>query len=152
MTGHRPNSVPPPWSKRILWGLFVLCAALVLVDIPALVLHWRYEEHPWEVLPMLYPLWGFVGISVLILASKGLRRLVMRPENYYEGGDAEAWDADAWDADAQAAGVANAKAADTDADPADARAADTDTADADTADTDPATADADHPREGQNRV
>lgn len=142
MTGHRPNSVPPPWSKRILWGLFVLCAALVLVDIPALVLHWRYEEHPWEALPMLYPLWGFVGISVLILASKGLRRLVMRPENYYEGGDAEAWDADA-----QAAGVANAKAADTDADPADAQAAA-----ADTADTDADPADADHPREGQSRV
>lgn len=98
MTGHRPNSVPPLWSKRILWGLFVLCVALALVDVPALIRHWRYEEHPWEALPMLYPLWGFVGISVLILASKGLRRLVMRPENYYEGGDGEASDADA-DAD-----------------------------------------------------
>lgn len=103
---HRPNSVPPPWAKRILWGLFVLCAALALADVPALIRHWRHEEHPWEALPMLYPLWGFVGISVLILASKGLRRLVMRPEDYYEA--ARAGEADA------GAGAAEAEAADAD--------------------------------------
>ena len=105
--GHGPNSVPAPWAKRILWGLFVLCAALALLDVPALIRHWRHEEHPWEALPMLYPLWGFVGISVLILLSKGLRRLVMRPEHYYEGrgaggGDARAGDDAAYDAEAYA--------------------------------------------------
>ncbi len=105
--GHGPNSVPAPWAKRILWGLFVLCAALALLDVPALIRHWRHEEHPWEALPMLYPLWGFAGISVLILLSKGLRRLVMRPEHYYEGrgaggGDARADDAAAYDAGAYA--------------------------------------------------
>ncbi len=117
--GHGPNSVPAPWAKRILWGLFVLCAALALLDVPALIRHWRHEEHPWEALPMLYPLWGFAGISVLILLSKGLRRLVMRPEHYYEGrgaggGDARAGDAAAYDAEAYAeayaAGAGNAGA------------------------------------------
>ena len=87
---HRPNSVPAPWAKRILQGLFALCAVLALLDVPALILHWRHEEHPWEALPVLYPLWGFVGISVLIVISKGLRRLVMRSEDYYEAGASRA--------------------------------------------------------------
>lgn len=115
--GHGPNSVPAPWAKRILWGLFVLCAALALLDVPALIRHWRHEEHPWEALPMLYPLWGFAGISVLILLSKGLRRLVMRPEHYYEGrgaggDDARAGDAAAYDAEAGKAGADDAGADD----------------------------------------
>lgn len=113
--GHGPNSVPAPWAKRILWGLLVLCAVLALLDVPALIRHWRHEEHPWEALPMLYPLWGFAGISVLILLSKGLRRLVMRPEHYYEGrgaggGDARAGDDAAYDAEAGNAGADDAAA------------------------------------------
>lgn len=88
--GHRPNSVPAPLAKRILQGLFALCAVLALLDVPALIQHWRHEEHPWEALPVLYPLWGFVGISVLIVLSKGLRRLVMRPEDYYDSGASDA--------------------------------------------------------------
>ena len=88
--GHKPNSVPAPWAKRILWCLFAFCAVVALLDVPSLIRHWRHEEHPWEAMPMLYPLWGFVGISVLILISKGLRRLVMRPEDYYDAGASDA--------------------------------------------------------------
>jgi len=44
----------------------------------------RYVEHPLEAWSVFYPLFGFVGISCLILLSKVLRRLVMRREDYYD--------------------------------------------------------------------
>lgn len=78
--GHRPNSVPPPWAGRILIGFFTLCAGLFVWDFFA---H-RHVEHPLEGWKAFYPLFGFVGIALLILVSKVLRRLVMRREDYYD--------------------------------------------------------------------
>ena len=77
---HKPNSVPPPWAGRILAFLFVLCAVVLLWDFFVD----RDVHHPLEEWPILYPLFGFVGISLLILISKVLRRLVMRREDYYD--------------------------------------------------------------------
>lgn len=82
--GHGVNSVPPRWAKRILVIFFSICGVLALLDLVALVWHLRYEEHPWEAMPVFYPVWGFAGIALLILISKGLRRLVMRSEDYYD--------------------------------------------------------------------
>lgn len=62
---------------RGLWGLGIL---LVLADA---VLH-RHEEFEFAASFGFYGIFGFVGIVVLILAAKGLRRIVMRPEDYYE--------------------------------------------------------------------
>jgi len=83
---HRSEEGEAPgfWDKkanvamlfRVLYGV---CALLVLLD---LFVH-RHVEHPWEGLAAFYPLYGFVGIVILVLAAKGLRRLVMRPEDYY---------------------------------------------------------------------
>lgn len=78
--GHPPNSVPAPWAKFWLVVLFGGCVATVLLDL------WRdraHAEHPWEHALFFYALYGFVGISLLIVLSKGLRRLVMRREDYY---------------------------------------------------------------------
>jgi len=66
--------------RRLLNALYVLCAVLVALD---LVVH-RHTEHPWEHLVAFYPLYGFAGIVILVLAAKGLRRVVMRPEDYYD--------------------------------------------------------------------
>ena len=77
--GHGVNSVPEVWVKRILWAFFAGCVILVVLDF---VIH-RHVEHPSERIPAFYPIFGFLGLSGLILASKGLRRLVMRPEDYY---------------------------------------------------------------------
>jgi hypothetical protein len=60
--------------------LYVVSAVLVALD---LLVH-RHTEHPWEHVVEFYPLYGFVGIVILVLAAKGLRRLVMRPEDYYD--------------------------------------------------------------------
>ncbi len=83
-----PEEPPRMWDhkenvSRLLRVLYAVCTVLVALD---LVVH-REVEHPWEHVIGFYPLYGFVGIVVLVLAAKGLRRLVMRPEEYYEGGE-----------------------------------------------------------------
>jgi cyanate permease len=73
-----------PENVTTLWRLFVaVCAALLLAD---LVYH-RHVTHPWESLLGFYAIFGFVGIVLLILAAKQLRRLVARKENYYDDDD-----------------------------------------------------------------
>lgn len=78
--GHAPNSVPAPWAKFWLLVLFGGGAVTALLD---LFRDRAHAEHPWEHALFFYALYGFVGISLLIVLSKGLRRLVMRREDYY---------------------------------------------------------------------
>lgn len=80
MSEHKPNSVPSPWAGRILIGFFLLCAVVLGMDF----FREREVHHPLEGWPILYPVFGFVGIALLILIAKVLRRLVMRSEDYYE--------------------------------------------------------------------
>ena len=78
--GHPPSSVGPKATRVILTCFFVACGALVIADFVVD----RYIEHPWENLTGFYPLWGLFGVAGLILAAKGLRRIVMRSEDYYD--------------------------------------------------------------------
>ncbi|MEZ4414591.1 MAG: hypothetical protein R3E10_02445 [Gemmatimonadota bacterium] len=77
---HAPPSVGPVWTRRILTVFFALCVGSVLAEF---AVH-RHSEHPWEGLFAFYPLWGFVGIVVLVVLSKLLRTFVMRGEDYYD--------------------------------------------------------------------
>jgi hypothetical protein len=70
----------PENVRRLLWTLYVLCAVVLVADFIA---H-RHIVHPWENLPGFYPIYGFVGIVVLVLVAKQLRRVVMRDEDYYD--------------------------------------------------------------------
>jgi uncharacterized membrane protein len=79
------GEAPGMWDKKenVQWlfrVLYAVCAVLVLLD---LVVH-RHTEHPWEGVVEFYPLYGFVGIVILVIAAKGLRRLVMRAEDFYD--------------------------------------------------------------------
>ncbi len=80
MSDHKPNSVPQPWHRRILVGFFSLCAIVLVWDLFVQ----RDIHHPLEDLPVMYPFFGFFGIALLIVLAKGLRRLVMRREDYYD--------------------------------------------------------------------
>jgi hypothetical protein len=80
-----PDEPPGVWDRTgnvqlLFRALYLVCAVLVVLD---LVVH-RHTEHPWEGFVEFYPLYGFLGIVVLVLASKGLRRMAMRPEDYYD--------------------------------------------------------------------
>lgn len=80
MSDHKPNSVPQPWHRRILVLFFTLCAIVLVWDFFVV----RDVHHPLEGVKVMYPFFGFFGIALLIIVAKGLRRLVMRSEDYYD--------------------------------------------------------------------
>ena len=90
MTEHGQGSAPEgrqhfwdkPGNVKLLFNAFyALCAAVVVLDLVIT----REDHHPWERLLAFYPLYGFVGIVVLVLIAKQMRRVLMRPEDYYDG-------------------------------------------------------------------
>ncbi len=66
---------------KLLFNVFyALCAIVVVLD---LVIE-RHEDHRLEGFLEFYPLYGFVGIVILVLLAKQMRRVLMRPEDYYD--------------------------------------------------------------------
>lgn len=70
----------PENVRRVLWGLYALSGASLLLDF---VVH-RHVDHPWEALWGFYGLYGFVACVLLVLVAKELRKVLMRPEDYYD--------------------------------------------------------------------
>lgn len=79
-SGHPPSSVGPKATRVILTAFFAICALLVIADF----VYDRHMEHPLEDIPAFYTIYGLIGVGGLILAAKGLRRIVMRSEDYYD--------------------------------------------------------------------
>ena len=69
--------------RRALWALFSMCGFLFIADF---IFH-RHTVHPWEALWGFYALFGFVACVVLVLVAKGMRRYLMRKEDYYDVDD-----------------------------------------------------------------
>jgi protein-S-isoprenylcysteine O-methyltransferase Ste14 len=66
-----------------LWRGYVwVCLSLLLLD----VVYSRHATHPWDSLWGFYAIFGFVGIVLLVLGAKQLRRMVMRQEDFYDDG------------------------------------------------------------------
>ena len=81
MDRERKHFLDEPGNVRALLRVFyALCAGLLLLDIA----HLRHAVHPAEALWGFYGLFGFAACTALVLAAKGLRRLVMRREDYYD--------------------------------------------------------------------
>ena len=70
----------PSNVKLLFNGFYALCAIVVVLElvIPP------EDHHAWERLPAFYPIYGFVGIVVLVLIAKQMRRALMRPEDHYD--------------------------------------------------------------------
>lgn len=65
---------------RLVYGLYVLCGLLVVIDI-FVPKHGPFAiEHIFG----FYAWYGFISCVALVLVAKQLRRFVMRPEDYYE--------------------------------------------------------------------
>jgi hypothetical protein len=69
----------PENLKRLLRVLYLLCMLLLAGDL----FYHRHVQHPWESLWGFYGLYGFVACVSLVLIAKQLRRLLKRPEGYY---------------------------------------------------------------------
>jgi len=83
---HADHDFTGPLSapvKRLLRVFFVISALLFLADF---VVDRKVHQSA-EKLPGFYAVYGFIGCVVLVLAAKELRRVVMRPESYYDPED-----------------------------------------------------------------
>ena len=78
-----------------LLRLFVtLCVVVALIDALDLVLHFKSHAHfEAEKIFGFYSFYGFVGCGILVLASIALRKIVLRPEDYYDSVDEPSEDA-----------------------------------------------------------
>ncbi|HEX7775249.1 MAG TPA: hypothetical protein VF449_01845 [Parvibaculum sp.] len=66
-------------TNWVLIGLGVICATLAAADI----LRGHHGTFDVEHLPLFYCVFGFVVYAALIFLAKALRRLILRPEDYY---------------------------------------------------------------------
>jgi len=78
----RPEAV-----KRFFAVFYVICGALIVAEF---FLLGTPNEHPHPLEErmrfLVYPVYGFVSFWFLVLVAKPMRKLLIRPENYYEGG------------------------------------------------------------------
>jgi hypothetical protein len=65
---------------RLYRGLWAVGLVLVLLDA---VVH-RHEDIDFAATPTFYAVYGFFACVLLVLAAKALRRVLKRPEDYYE--------------------------------------------------------------------
>lgn len=64
----------------IYWGLVVLCILLGAIDF----IYHRHTVYDVEAIPAIYGIFGFVCFIGIVFAGVGLRKLVMRDEDYYD--------------------------------------------------------------------
>ena len=75
-----------PKNVKLLFRVFyALCIVLVVLDPLLDLVIDRHRGHAWESLIAFYPFYGVLGIVVLVLIAKLMRRILMRPEDYYDG-------------------------------------------------------------------
>lgn len=66
-------------TNKVLFGLGAICFVLAIADF----LRHRHGIFEVERSPLFFAAFGFVVYAALIFLSRVLRRLVMRPEDYY---------------------------------------------------------------------
>jgi hypothetical protein len=81
-----PGAPPGMWDRkesvdRLLYLFYGLCVLVVVLDI---VIH-RHIYHPWEALFGFHAWYGFAAFWILVAVAKRMRRVLMRPEDYYDG-------------------------------------------------------------------
>ena len=78
---HREYWLDRPRNIATLYyGVWVLGLFLVLADF----FTDRHAEIGFDAVVGFYAMYGFIACVLLVFTAKGLRRLLKRPENYYE--------------------------------------------------------------------
>lgn len=81
LKGERAYWLDNPANVDRLVRWFYIACGLVLVIDPFVHKHGPFEiEHIWG----FYGIYGFVACAALVLISKQLRKILMRPEDYYD--------------------------------------------------------------------
>ena len=66
--------------KRAIHALYAVCALSIVAEFFIN----RHVDHPWEVLFGFYGVYGFIACTILVLAAKELRKVLMRRQDYYD--------------------------------------------------------------------
>ncbi len=78
----------PKNVKLLLRVFFAACAVLISFDL-FVHRHLSFEKSDVELQPEgwfgFYGLYGFIGITLLVLGAKLMRKVLMRSEDYYDG-------------------------------------------------------------------
>ena len=75
----------PDTVKRLFMILYVIAAALFAAELLLLGAE-NAHPHPAERFPLLYPVYGFLSFWFLVLLARPMRTLLIRSEDFYEGG------------------------------------------------------------------
>ena len=67
--------------NKVWYSLIIICAITVICDF---FYHKHVEFAVEDIIPGMYGWYGFLGCVFLVLAAKGLRKLLMRSETFYE--------------------------------------------------------------------
>ena len=65
---------------KLVYGLYGVCALLILIDL----LVPKHGPFPIEHYFGFYGIFGFVACVGLVLAAKAMRTILIRPEDYYD--------------------------------------------------------------------
>lgn len=65
---------------KVYWSVWALCGVLLLIEL-AIDKHGEFAIEHWF---GFHGLFGFVACVGLVLAAKALRRILMRPADYYD--------------------------------------------------------------------
>lgn len=89
-TDERPRWLDDPAHVRLLIrGFWAACALIVLVDLLAIAgVFDKHGHFPWEGWFGFHAVYGFVACVALVEAAKLMRKVVMRPRDYYDREDA----------------------------------------------------------------
>ncbi len=79
---HEP-SVSPAVTKKLLWALYGLCFVTVVLDF-------TYHKHGYFGVDEwfgIHAAYGFVAFLFIVFVGGALRKVLMRPEDYYTSED-----------------------------------------------------------------
>jgi hypothetical protein len=78
---HKRYWLDDPRNVTLVFrGLIAVCALAALSELP----FDKHVEFPWERWFNWHGFYGFVCCFFLVLAAKQLRRVLLRPEDYYD--------------------------------------------------------------------
>ena len=79
--GEAPGFFDKPGTRRMIWiALIVLCAGFAIAGL-LIDTHGYFHV---EDIGVFYGVFGFVVFSFIVLVGQHLRRILMRPEDYYD--------------------------------------------------------------------
>lgn len=81
-----------PGTLRLIWRIVLgACAFFAVMNIGLAIAGKTHPHFAWwsDGNPVFYGIVGFLSFSFIILAGQHLRKILMRPEGYYDGAEAE---------------------------------------------------------------